>query len=236
MTFSQLVILARKRLHDYREATGAIITDASKNGIRWSSSELQAVCKGALQEMLRTFRAMGLHDYIHVDVQHQRIVVTLKQSSGLVDGLPAVPGDGFIRVERITSPDLGTIYYRVKHREFDSKRWRITAADSNDTDLTEGVFISFWDNASNTLKTTVYPLPAADIPNCMADIKVPLNSLFTITSTVELPFIDIDDIILDYIDLHGALIDHDTALAQSTRGIINTKLQELKLELQKSNR
>lgn len=236
MTFSNLILLARKRLHDYRDENAGIITDASDDGIRWSSDELQQVCRGALQEMLRTFRAMKLHDYIHTDVQYQRIVVSLS-TSGEVQNLPPIPsGNGFIRVERITTPDLGIIYHRVKHSEFDSKRWRITAADSNDTNLTEGVFASWWDTVNNELVTLVYPFPTSTVENCIAQVIVPLNSLFTLTSIVELPFIDIDDIILDYIEMHGALIDHDRALVQYNRELINTKLQELKLELQKSNR
>jgi len=235
MTFSNLILLARKRLHDYRDADGGIITAASDDGIRWSSDELQQVCKGALQEMLRTFRAMNLHDYIHADVQHQRLTVSI-DLSGEVLNLPPVPGAGFIRVKRIMTPDRGTIYHRVNHSEFDSKRWRITAADSNDTDLIEGVFASWWNAVDEELETFVYPYPTEVIENCIAQVVVPLNSIFTIASSVELPFIDIDDIILDYIEMHGALIDHDRPLVQYNRELINTKLQELKLELQKSNR
>lgn len=234
MTFSEFMILARKRLHDYRDKDGAIITSAATDGIRWSSSELESVCKGAILEMLRTFRAIKLDNYVHSDIQHQRKLVRLG-TSGVVEDLPEIPtSSGFVRVERITDPASGMIYYRVKQKEFSSKQWRITAADSDDTDLTEGVFMSYWDGDSNELVTTVWPLPSEEVSNCIAEVIIPLTALFNSSSTVQLPFIDIDDILLDYVELQGSLIDHDLAQVKFTREVINTKLQELKIELQKS--
>lgn len=231
MTFSEFVLKSRKRLHDLRGATGTVITDAATDGIRWSSDSLQELCIGALQEMLRTFRALGLTDYIHVEVQTRIVPCKIEAATGIVKDLPA----GYLRLHRIQAVYRTQIYDPKDADTFFSKKWR-TAGGSSDEGIEECWFTTVFDTDDQELVTHALPVPTADLENCQAIIVLGLESFYTLASTEELPFLGINDLMLDYVEKQAHQEDHDDPYVKLVTQTITTKLQELKLELQTSNR
>lgn len=231
MTFSEFVLKSRKRLHDLRTANGAIITDAATDGIRWSSDSLQELCIGALQEMLRTFRALKLDNYIHVEVQTRIVACKIESATGLVIDLP----DDYLRVTRIQEPTRSNIYDWKDPETFFSKKW-LTAGSTDDEAIEERWLTSVFDTDDKVLKTYVTPIPTSDIENCSAIVTLGLEDFYTLASTEDLPFLGINDLMLDYVEKQARQEDHDDQFRQIVTGTITTKLQELQLELQTSNR
>jgi hypothetical protein len=195
--------------------------------------------------MLRTFRALKLDNYIHDEVQHQFIPCSIEAGSGVVRGLPS----RYQKVERIQSSDLGIIYDYVKATTFLSKKWRTLKTDTLTvpTDgcthrqlgtLDEAWFTVVWDK--ERVKPLIYtlPRPADNIENCEAVVTYPLTELFTVSgtfATTPLPFIDIDDIMLDYVEKQARQIDHNEQQVALITKTIESKLQELTIELQRCN-
>lgn len=243
MTFSEFVLESRKRLHDYRNSNMEVITDASKDGIRFTSEQLQSICKGALQEMLRTFRALKLDNYIHTEVQHQFMDCEIASGSGVLNNIT----DGFQKIKRIQADDISVIYDYIEPEEFFSKKWRtaildvVTPSSGSCTvkeiqAIGEAWFTVTWDAANKKPIINTLPLPSAKIENCKAVVVYPLNAFFTLASTTDLPFIDIDDIMLDYAEKQARQIDHNNQQVDLVMKTIQNKLGELSLELQKRNR
>ena len=86
MTFKVLVLETRLRLHDYREKGGLPITNPLQDGIRWSSSQVQSLCKGALSNMLRTFSGLKNIDRMKNHVNLSRNLANLRNRFHVLNG------------------------------------------------------------------------------------------------------------------------------------------------------
>lgn len=242
MTFSGFMIEARYRLGDVRTPNGVIIDDATIDGIRWSSERLAILCKGAVHEMLRTFRGWvakdkkiktPLNNFINNAVQ-TRIVsgLTIESGSGLLQGLTA----NYYKLHRLQAGDFGIIYDEVDAETFFSKRWRtLPMNELSQCAIDERWFVPISDADGNIQIRTV-PMPADDITNVEAIITLPLDALLTVASTIELPFVDINDLLLDFVDKEASIIEHSPEQAKYLFGVINQKLGLIQNELQESVR
>ena len=244
MTFPELVIKARYRLHDIRTADGAIITDAATDGIRWSSTQLTSLCKGAIHELLRTLRGFvardksqrvksTLNNFINNSVQTQIVTCKIEKDSGNVSGLP----DKFYKLHRLQAPDFSLIYDEVDAEVFFSKKWRLLDISSIDEcPIDERWFCPVWDADKGKIVVKTIPILTEDITNVRAILTLPIDSLLTLTSTTDLPFVDLDDIILDFIERQGSIEEHNPQQAKYLMELITLKLGLIINELQESNR
>lgn len=232
MTFSELVLEARKVVHDARTNTGTLITSASEDGIRWSSASLQSICKGALAEMLRTFLSLGLSNLVNKSVQYRILPATI--SSGGAGYSKLTFSDGTPKMYRIVKiQELGNadaIYDFAEQEKFFSKRYRLAQGDEVDK-----VFTQFWDEDESKIIDAILPLVTEDV-TVQVIIYIPLAEIYTLASTVELPFVDIDDLIYDYIQKEAYRKEFNLIGYKNVVEAISYKLQELTIELQRDNR
>ena len=231
MLFKELILEARKRLHDIRRADMVLITDSTEDGIRWSSAQLQQVVKGALQEMLRTFRSRKrLGKFINNAVQNQIIDIKILASTGLVTDLPA----GYYKIHRLQLQQKDLIYTEVSVDKFAAKDWELAKQSATVVDdlcaIDERWFLPYWDATTKTIKIKTLPLPTVDV-NGKAYVTQQPTELFTIASTVELPFVDVDDIILDFIEKNASQIEDNFSQVKLLVETIQLKLKELVDEL-----
>ena len=225
MTFEQFVIAARYRLHDIRDAEGKVITEASEDGITWTSALLQQLCAQGIQEVSRLLIAFKLYNYVNEAALTRRHPVRLTVAGGVED-LP----DGFIKILNIqysTEPDK--IYKYVPAEEFFSTRWRST---NNETDedrrISDYSFTYFYDADENKMVANYVPFALAEI-NVEAVIRVSISSLFVIgAQSPELPFVDITDILLDAVEKYAAQSEHNLAQYRALTEEMKFKFGELK--------
>jgi hypothetical protein len=230
MTFSELVLLARQRLHDYRDRNGSIITDATVDGIRWTSVDIQTLSKGALQEMLRTLRALKLENHINQAVQTQIVPVKLA-TSGLVTDIGTFIKITCIQPQSVTN-GLKNIYYPVSPEEFFSKKYR--TYDSSNEGIEDKVFTVIYDITTKEFQVRYFPILVEEV-EASAIVYKGLDAFYTMTETASLPFIEVDDLILDYIEKNGRSIEHSPEQSKEITQRIVNKLGELKIENSQNN-
>lgn len=230
MTFSEYILGIRYRLHDIRDNSGTVITDASKDGIRWTSALIQQVAKSALTEMSRTLLAIGLTKHINESIQIRKVQVQIAAGTGIVNNLPG----GQYKVLRIAEAyESSNIYDQVDSTEYLSKVWRNRPVDS--IQITRRGFVQYYDEADKKIITEVTPISSEDI-TAFAMVYVSLENLFAVENTDDLPFINVNDIMLDYAEMEGRRIEHNPQQREFLWSEIQRKLQELQVEEQRNNR
>ena len=240
MTFSEFMIEARYRLGDVRTPSGTIINDATVDGIRWSSQRLAILCKGAMHEMLRTFRGWvakdkkvktPLNNFINNAIQ-TRILSGLTIENGRLNGI----GEKYYKLHRLQAGDYGLMYDEVDAETYFSKRWRtLPMNELSQCPIDERWFTPISDENGGIEIRTV-PISADPINNVEAIITIPLDTILTITSTIDLPFVDINDILLDFVDKEASLIEHNPEQVKYLFSVINQKIGLIQNELQESTR
>lgn len=231
MLFSELILEARQRLHDIRRYDMVLITSATEDGVRWSSTQLQQVIKGALLEMLRTFRSQKkLKKFINNSVQNRVVAAVIKAGTGLIDPLPS----GFYNIERIQLQQKGYIYSELDMKEFVAKDWELSQQASTVVDdlcaIDERWFMGYWDAIDKKIQVKTLPIPAVDTDVTLYLVQQP-QELFTISATVDLPFVEVDDIMLDFIEKNAAQIEDNGSQVKLLNDTIELKLKRLGDEL-----
>lgn len=232
MTFSDLVLKARRRLHDLRDGSGSVITDATKDGIRWTSNELADVCKTGLIELQRNLIALGLKRHINTAAQYQFVTCEIKVGSGFgeVIGLP----DGFYDVKRLQTTDASKIYEWMEQDEFFGARY-LMVEDSNGNFIDKRVFTMVYSEEANRMKVLTLPIPTPEVNNVQAIILKSLESLYDLESTDDLPFVNSFDLLLDYVEREARRIEHNPNQLKAVNDYINFKLRMLSNEIQRSD-
>jgi hypothetical protein len=236
MTFPELILKARRRIADLRTASGVIIESADENGIFLSSEQLIDVSLEGLSALMRSLRAFNLEKHINYDIMHRRKYVVINVGTGIVTALDEQPFkfSKLISMQEQGNPDK--IYTPIPADDFLSKRYRVTEVDEGDGGMGGCYMTSFYDEDNNVPIIYALPIPLASDVNAELIRTVSFSELFVIegaNSEIDLPFYDIDDLILDFVDRQVAIVAQDDARAKLLTDFINLKLKELYDELQR---
>lgn len=228
MTFSELIIRARYRVYDVRDSEGNIITDPTKDGIRWTSDSLVVSAREALMELTRDIISFDYRHYFNSAYIYRNVPGVLKPT-GIVEIDSNVIGkiSGIRRMMNYNKD----IYDYVTPELFYSK-------DYENSLLENDYVFSLSSDQDNNIVVNVLPLPESDI-NVKLICYIDLSTVFSLVYTNNLPFINIDDLMLDYIVRNCNIIEHDLDEYLKIDKIIEKKLTILKNrdrnELFKSN-
>jgi len=235
MTFSELVLEVRLRVHDTRQLDGTFITSATDDGIRWSSAQIQSISKGALAEIQRTFDGFNKKDLLtnHLNIGAFTRVDSLQFTGTAGDFAEAVAPVGSYRILRIQETDdvLKTnIYLPIKPEEFFSKVWLAVNEETQERGFTE-----VFEEGDSLRHVYIVPNPGDTLTVETSIIyRISPSSLYNTGSAVQLPFIDIDDLILDYAEKQARQIEHNPQQVQVIQDQINTKWLEMGIEIQRN--
>lgn len=227
MTFPELVLSSRGRLWDIRARDGSLITDASKDGIRYPASEMLNICKGALLEMLRAFRALDLKELVDEATTYRKSGAVIKNGTGVVEidgaftNIVGLRGQNPKHIYDYQAPDLFySRYYDVLNH-------------NDSTELEERIYTILWDAENKSKEVLSLPVPTADI-NGQVIVRQIYTDLMTLDSPDELPLYDVDDILWDFIEREARAREHSTAMVKLLTEKINYKLSELKVGVQRT--
>jgi hypothetical protein len=191
------------------------------------------ICKGALLELGRTLIAHNKDNLVDVALLTQIITVTAAIGTGIVSGAGLT---GYFKIRRLQEPtNANNIYDFVDPETFLSKRYRTSVASSSDTSIDDRFYTIFYNATTGLPEVRIVPIPSAAL-SLEAFVNISFESIFTLASTSDMPFIDIEDLMLDYVEREACATEHDTAQVQFLNGKINNKLMELGLDIQKTNR
>ena len=215
MKFSEFVLSSRERLQDIRDASGVIITDPSKDGIRWTSAKLVEVCIGSLHEMSRALIGLRLtNHYNNSALTRLPIPCVIKKDTGLITFTAPERMYTVLRIQEVG--DRSAIYSPVNSEDFFSNRYRSTYVN-------EKFFTAYLNETSNKVEHISSKIPTVDTP-AEAIIKVQLDDFYTLASTVDMPFMDIEDLMLDYLEKNADIIQHNPTQVQVLREEIKFKI------------
>lgn len=218
LTFNNLIVRARRRIHDLRDASAVIITDSTKDGIRWSAADLATNITESLIEISRDLVAYDIKGYINTSVRYGVTTATIKKSTGLIEF--SVQSSKFYDVVKIESVGK-QIWKKVTASEFASDDYRNSLED-------EYVFTSYLDIGTKAIIYATYPINADADTNVKATCTLDLKELFVTTNESELPFYGIDDLVLDYIERNCKQDEYDLQRVAELTQTIDKKLQVLK--------
>jgi hypothetical protein len=234
MTFTNFVVLSRQRVHDVRTRQGALITDATTDGIRWSSANLVSLCRTSLQEMYRSLLALKNYRDVAKDLLYQIHQCKL-QPDGSVTELEEI---NFTKVLRIvvSSNSLGEpkIYSWIDQDEFFAKRYDVKSVN-NQILIEDHCFTVVYNTTNSQKEIKILPFPAEET-NAEITLVVPLTDILTLESTSSLPFVDLEDLALDYCEREMRRRNGETALVKEITDSIDRKLKELEDGLQINRR
>lgn len=215
LTFRNLIVRARRRIHDLRDASALIIKTYDKDGVRWSATDLAENVTESLIELSRDLIAYDARGYINTGIRYT-IALGKIQESGLID-LGELKFYDILRLEDTNK----NVYSYVKASTFFSEDYKAS--------LLDGTYVYTGSKAvdSDKMVYNVLPVPTADL-NTKAICSVDQKLTFTVANEGELPFHGIDDLILDYIERTCRLDEHDTQRVVELSTIIDKKLQVLK--------
>lgn len=218
MIFSELLLRSRKRVYDARDKYGNVITDATVDGIRWSSTQLESSMREALMEFTRDLISLNYKSYYNVSYLYRYITGTAANSSGIVTLVGTDEINDIIRIET----SLGTDRYTYTDPDkFFSDEYQNNTLEEESYVFTQVPF------STGAIVIYLLPIPTATIPvRAFCDIN--LETLFTLTNTSELPIHNVDDLMLDYISRNCNLIEHDMQQFDIMDKVIDKKLQILK--------
>ena len=131
MTFPEFVLSVRGRLWDIRARDGSLITVATQDGIRYPASEMLNLCKAALLEMLRTFRALNLRELVDEATVYRRKGIEIAATTGIVTTLDDIK---FTNIIALRGVDPKHIYEWEDPKNF-YPRYYDTLAFSDSTEI-----------------------------------------------------------------------------------------------------
>ena len=228
MKFRDYILSTRQRLQDLRNSSGIRITTASENGIRWSSDDLVEICKGALHELSRTLVANKLIENVNQAYNYTTRIVTIEPGTGIVTEVDTTDLDiDFVNIKALQYFEPSINYSIVDQEEFVSKRNRIKEVDGSV--VVEGYYATMmYDSNKEKAVIKTLPIPAeAPAAPCELTYESNLDAIYTITSETELPFLKIDDLMLDYAEREARAREHNDQRASILTAMINNKIKEL---------
>ncbi len=232
MKFNELMIDSRGRLHDLRTPSGSLITNAVTDGIRWSADQLEKICRRSVEELTRTLRSRKLVNYLNQGLQVQLPSGTITASSGY--GIVNIPSFNDVLYTVIRIQEIGeseAIYTYADPEEFFSIRDRLaTVGDDSEIVSTDRRFTYLYDPENNKVVVVVLPIPSEE-KNIQLIVHAGLEAIYTKASTIDLPFVGIDDLILDYVEREASAVQHDVGQVKLITELIQLKLQELNVEI-----
>ena len=230
MTFPELVLSSRGRLWDIRARDGSLITDATKDGIRYPASEMLNICKAGVLGMLRTFRPLKLRELVDEATAYRRKVITIAKNTGLITELVTIK---FTNIIALRGADPKMIYEWQDPEKFYARYYDTLAFSSSTAE--EGRFYSIlWNATTKKKEIMTLPIPTVDIPG-EAIYRLPYTEIMTLTSEEELPLYDMDDLMWDYIEREARRREATPQLVAELDKTINNKLVELKVGIQTSS-
>jgi hypothetical protein len=228
MTFAQYVLKTRERLYDVRDASGVLITDAATDGIRWSSVLLQEVCTSAIHQLIRILVSLDLFNYYNESSLTISTTGLIKKLTGDIEVTPVVAGEKIYKIVRIQEVgERAAIYDYVKPDMFFTDVYKISLDEDNKS------YTTVYDAANTDVvgKSNYIPV-TADVPINVI-YKRTIDTLLDITLSGELPFLHLNDLMLDFAEEQGRLIEHNPTQLQSVQTVIKSKLELLALERKK---
>lgn len=229
MTFSEFLLEGRQYLHDIRKIDGTLITTATEDGIRWTSSLLVSIGRDALIEMARTLLASKLENNFAYDV-NTRIVnckIVPDNTYGVLELLDGETYD-FYSILGVQVGVSKEIYDPIKDKaEFFDKAWR-TGDVSSAGSISHKCFTVVYDQAAKKQKVLVLPNPATEITGCKAVVQYSLEASFILVSTDQLPFVNSVDLAFDFLRKTAYLKEHNIQQAQAATEVINAKIALMK--------
>lgn len=219
MKFSELMLRARQEVHDYRDSSGNIIVDSAVDGIRWTSANLADAMKEALMELTRDIISINYRHYFNSAYLYRNVPGSVDTAGIFTPVDTSAPIADIIRLESQVNTD---IYEYVDPDLFYSKEYMANRLDDD-----EYVFTRVSNQLDNVIVTNVLPIPAEDLP-AKAICTVNLSAVFILTNLEELPFSNIDDLELDYIQRRCNKIEYDYEQYALVDKIIEKKLLMIK--------
>ncbi len=238
MKFSEFVLLSRQYLHDLRKSDGTIITSATEDGIRWSSADLLSICKGAMQELLRTLTAYKLEAFVNSSAFYQFIDCEIDPTTGLISGLPE---SGLYAILRIYHPTRKKIYEPMLPDKFFSEYYFTQYVSATEAGVQDCYFTTVLDASTGkiiTYSVPLFPEELSSVTGFQALIKKDIDSILSIGgsfATNDMPFSTIEDLMFDYVVKYASARSHDDSTLKSIVESINFKLGALKNELQRTS-
>jgi len=230
MTFPELVLSSRGRLWDIRARDGSLITDATKDGIRYPASEMLSICKGAILEMLRTFRALKLRELVDEATVYRRKAITIEKDTGLIADFDSIATTNIIALRGSNPKHI----YEWQDPEKFYARYYDTQTFSGSAEI-EGRFYSIiWDESNKKKLILTLPIETKDITG-EAIYRFPYTDIMELTSIEQLPLYDVDDLLWDYIEREARRREHSPAMVKELTETINNKLAELKVGIQRTS-
>lgn len=227
MKFSELVLRARQYLFDVRESSGHLIDVASKDGIRWTSSHVQSLCRGAIFEMNRVLTAVGLYAYVD-EASFYRLISGCSIQPGAGVGVLTFGAEvSFSTILKVQSSNLQQIFSAIPQRDFFAHRYLTQLISDSTRPIDDGVFSIFYD--PDEKKKAVYTLPnfASPIEQVQAIARVPYSEVLTITSTDELPLVDTEDLLMLFIERNARRVEHNFDMVKVLTETIKDKIMEM---------
>lgn len=224
MKFSELMLRARQEVQDYRDSSGNIIVDSAIDGIRWTSANLANAMKEALMELTRDIISVNYRHYFNSAYLYRNVPGTVSTIGVFNPVDPATPIADIIRLESQVDTN---IYEYVDPDLFYSKEY-MTSRLLDDS----YVFTRVGTQANNIIVNNVLPVPSEEI-SVKAICTINLSSVFVLSNADDLPFANIDDLMLDYIQRRCNKIEYDYEQYAMLDKVIEKKLLMIKSRDQK---
>lgn len=213
------MLRARQEVHDYRDSSGNIIVDSAVDGIRWTSANLASAMKEALMELTRDIISVNYRHYFNSAYLY-RNVPGLVATTGLFT--PTDPDAPILDIIRLESQVNTDIYEYVDPDLFYSKEYMANRLDDD-----EYVFTRVGTQIAGVINTNVLPVPALEL-SVKAICTIDLALVFVLDNVEDLPFKNIDDLMLDYIQRRCNKIEYDYEQYALVDKIIEKKLLMIK--------
>jgi len=217
LTFQNLIVRARRRIHDVRDASALIITTYDQDGIRWSATDLAESITESLLELTRDLIAFNIRGHINTSIRYSILFGTIEASTGIYTVVGDIKFYDILRIEALDKE----VYEYVTPERFFSEDYRASLLDGT------FVFTSAMDVNTNLPVYSVYPIPTV-VTQAKAVCSMDLKDIFDIDNTETLPFYGIDDLVLDYIERTCKNDEYDMQRVAELSAIIDKKLQVLK--------
>lgn len=225
MNFRDFVLSLRYRIHDIRKPDGTRVTTAFENTITWQATELATIASQAIQDLSRTLLGMKLDNAINKSVFYREIPIVLSAP----DGEALIDARTIWKIVRLSAMDSAdSIYDEATPEQFaDLRKRHMMRPLGQGNDVPKRYTVIFKDG----LLIKTLPAQSIDVP-AIATCIVPLNEFLvfdvSLEAPLELPFVGIDDLMLDFGEREVAKAEYNLTHLKNITEVINYKLELLK--------
>ena len=164
--------------------------------------------------MSRNLIALKLTNHYNESALTRKKTCVIKANTGIIDITDPETIYKIVRIQEVGN--RSAIYDPVNSEDFFSNVYRSTYAD-------EKFFTAYFNDSEDKVEHASSKIPTADTP-AEAIIKVNLDSFYDITSDKDMPFMDIDDLMLDYVEKNARQIEHNPSQVQLIAETIKFKI------------